>query len=62
MYGGKPLCCCKDIVQMVGFTPRSVQIKLKNHQNFNKIYTWNKNVFTTQDEALIAFAKMNKKI
>lgn len=60
MYGGKPLCYDKDIVQMVGFTTRSVQIKLRNHQNFNKTYTWNKNVFANQEEALIAFAKMNK--
>ena len=61
MYNGKPLHTSKDTVQMVGFTTRSVQIKLRNHQNFNKTYTWNKNVFATQDEALIAFAKLNNK-
>ena len=59
-YGGKPLCMGKDNVQMVGFTTRSVQIKLRNHKNFNKTYTWNKNVFATQEEALIAFAKGKK--
>lgn len=59
-YGGKPLCLGKDKVQMVGFTTRSVQIKLRNHQSFNKTYTWNKNVFATQEEALIAFAKAKK--
>lgn len=42
---------------MVGFTTRSVQIKLRNRQSFNKTFTWNKNVFATQDEALAAFAK-----
>lgn len=61
MYKGKPLYTGKDVVQMVGFTTRSIQIKLRNHQNFNKTYTWNKTVFTTQDDALIAFAKMDKK-
>jgi hypothetical protein len=35
---------------MVGFTTRSVLIKLRGHHNFNKTYTWNKNVFA--DEAL----------
>jgi hypothetical protein len=59
-YGGKPLYMGKDTVQMVGFTTRSVQIKLRDHKNFNKTYTWNKNVFATQEEALIAFAKANK--
>lgn len=56
-YGGKPLCYGRDTVQMVGFTTRSVQIKLRNNKSFNKTYTWNKNVFATQEEALTAFAK-----
>jgi hypothetical protein len=60
-YSGKPLYVSKDIVQMVGFTTRSVQIKLRNHKDFNKTFTWNKDVFATQDEALIAFAKMEAK-
>lgn len=60
MYNGKPLCTGKDTVQMVGFTTRSIQIKLRNHQAFNKTYTWNKTVFATQDEVLLAFAKLNK--
>ena len=58
-YNGKPLCLRRDIVQMVGFTTRSVQIKLRNHQGFNKTYTWNKNVFATHEEALLAFSKMS---
>ena len=60
-YKGKPFIG-KDIVQMVGFTTKSIQIKLRNHQNFNKTYTWNKTVFTTQDDALIAFAKIDTKV
>lgn len=59
-YGGKPLALRKDIVQMVGFTTRSVQIKLRGAHSFNKTFTWNKNVFATQEEALFAFAKANK--
>jgi hypothetical protein len=59
-YGGKPLAIRKDIIQMVGFTTRSVQIKLRNYRSFNKTFTWNKNVFATQEEALFAFAKAKK--
>lgn len=59
-YNGKSLYTGKDLVQMVGFTTRSVQIKLRNHQGFGKTFTWNKNVFATQDEALVAFARMNR--
>jgi hypothetical protein len=56
-YNGKPLYLDKDIVQLVGFTTRSVQIKLRGHKSFNKTYTWNKNVFATQEEAQAAFDK-----
>lgn len=59
-YGGKPLYMRKDTVQMVGFTTRSVQIKLRGAHSFNKTYTWNKNVFATQEEALLAFEKASK--
>ena len=60
MYNGKPLTCGKDKVQMVGFSTRSVQIKLRGHQSFNKTYTWGKTVFATEAEALIAFTKLGK--
>lgn len=59
-YNGKPLTYGKDIIQMVGFTTRSVQIKLRGHQNFGKTYTWNKNVFATKEEAVAAFNKMKE--
>ena len=47
-------------VQMVGFTTRSIQIKLRRHQNFNKTYTWDKNVFKSQEEAKEVFEKMKE--
>jgi hypothetical protein len=56
---GNPLYVRSDTVQMVGFTTRSIQIKLRNDKSFGKTLTWNKNVFATQDEALVAFAKMD---
>jgi hypothetical protein len=56
---GNPLYVRSDTVQMVGFTTRSIQIKLRNDKSFGKTFTWNKNVFATQDEALVAFAKMD---
>ena len=59
-YGGKPLCCGKDIVQMVGFTTRSIQIKLRQHKNFNKTFTWGKNVFSSEHEMREAFDKQCK--
>lgn len=58
MFGGKPLYISKDKVQMVGFTTRSIQIKLRNHKNFNKTYTWNKSVFASKQEAEEAFNQM----
>jgi hypothetical protein len=57
-YGGRPLGCYRDTAQMVGFTTRSIQIKLRNHKDFNKTYTWGKNVFGTAKEAIAAFEKM----
>lgn len=56
-YKGKPLYYGKDIVQMVGFTTRSIQIKLRNHKDFNKTFTWGKNVFVTEEEMKTAFDK-----
>ena len=47
-------------MQMVGFTTRSVQIKLRRHQNFNKTYIWNKNVFRTREEAKVVFDKLKE--
>lgn len=59
-YNGKLLTYGRDTIQMVGFTTRSVQIKLRDHQNFGKTYTWNKNVFATKEEAVTAFNKMKE--
>ena len=47
----------KDTVQMVGFTTRSVQIKLRNKNSFNKTFTWGKNVFATEAECVDMFEK-----
>lgn len=54
-YRGRPLCWGKDKVQMVGFTTRSVQIKLRSHKSFNKTFTWGKNVFATEAECRKAY-------
>lgn len=59
-YRGKPLYFGKDVVQMVGFTTRSVQIKLRGHQNFNKTYTWNKNVFVDEASMKAAYEKLKE--
>ena len=59
-YRGKPLYFGKDIVQMVGFTTRSIQIKLRGHQNFNKTYTWNKNVFADEASMKAAYEKLKE--
>jgi hypothetical protein len=56
--GGNPIYTRSDKVQMVGFTTRSIQIKLRNHKDFNKTYTWGKNVFGTEEEARAAIEKM----
>lgn len=56
--GGKPIYARTDKVQMVGFTSRSIQIKLRSHKDFNKTYTWGKTVFKTEEEANIAIVKM----
>ena len=48
-YNGKPVYYSTDKIQMVGFTTRSVQIKLRGHHSFNKTYTWDKNVFADKE-------------
>ena len=61
-YRGKPLYYGKDVVQMVGFTTRSIQIKLRGHQNFNKTYTWNKNVFADEASMKAAYEKLKEEV
>lgn len=57
-YG--PSYVTSDIVELVGFTSRSIQIKLRQHKNFNKTYTWGKCVFKTEQEAEEALRKMKE--
>lgn len=59
-YNGRPLCLGKDKIQMVGFTTRSVQIKLRGRQGFGKTFTWGKSVFATEDEARVVYEKMKE--
>jgi hypothetical protein len=56
-HNDKPLSLVKDTVKAISFTTKGTQLALKNHQDLGMSYTWNKNVFATQDEALIVFAK-----
>lgn len=55
---GSKYWCRSDKVEMVGFTTRSIQIKLRGHKNFGKTFTWGKNVFKTEHEALQMIAKL----
>ena len=57
-YRGKPFTLGKDKVQMVGFSTRSVQIKLRGHQSFNKTFTWGKTVFATEEACRAVYAKL----
>ena len=57
-YNGKPLAVRRDKVQMVGFTTRSVQIKLRGAHSFNKTFTWNKNVFADKETCLAVYNKL----
>lgn len=57
VYGGHRYVC-SDKVEMVGFTSRSIKIKLRQHKDFNKTYVWGKQVFKTREEAEEAMAKM----
>lgn len=57
-YIGDSYWCRQDKVEMVGFTTRSVQIRLRGHKAFGKTYTWGKNVFKTEHEALQMIAKL----
>jgi hypothetical protein len=59
-YGGKPFHYGKDVVQMVGFTTRSVQIKLRNKHSYSKTFTWGKNVFATREECVDMFEKLKE--
>ena len=56
-YKSKAISLGKDTIQMVSFTTRSIQIKLCNHQAFNKTFTWGKDVFFTYEEAFAAYSK-----
>lgn len=55
---GNPLYVRSDIVQMVGFTTRSIQIKLRGNKDFGKTFTWGKNVFATKEAADYAITEM----
>lgn len=55
---GNPLYVQKDVVQMVGFTTRSVQIKLRYEHRFGRTFTWNKDVFPTEQAAKDALLKL----
>ena len=57
---GNPLYCRSDVVQMVGFTTRSIQIKLRGHKDFGKTYTWGKNVFASKEAAEKAIQKLKE--
>lgn len=59
VYGGHRYVC-PDKVQMVGFTSRSIQIKLRRHKDFNKTYTWGEQVFKTREDAIEAMAKLKE--
>lgn len=59
-YNGKPLYTGKDVVQMVGFTTRSIQIKLRGHKAFNKTHTWGKTVFATEEECKNMYEKLKE--
>jgi hypothetical protein len=43
---GNPLYVRSDTVQMVGFTTRSIQIKLRNDKGFGKTFTWGQKCFS----------------
>lgn len=53
-YRGKPIAIHEDMVQMVGFTSRSVKIALRNHHSFGKTFVLGKTVFLTREAALKA--------
>lgn len=57
-YNGKALSLGRDKIQMVGFTTRSIQVKLRSHHAFNKTYTWGKDVFATEEECRAAYEKL----
>lgn len=59
-YNGKPLYTGHDKVQMVGFTTKSIQIKLRGHKAFNKTFTWGKNVFGSKAECDVEFERQKE--
>ena len=59
-YGGKPFHYGTDKVEMVGFTTRSIKIKLRRKHDFGKTFTWGKNVFATREECLEMFEKLQE--
>lgn len=59
-YGGKVLWMRSDKVEMVGFTSRSIRIKLRGKKDFGKTFTWGKNVFATREECLEMFEKLKE--
>lgn len=56
-YRDKPIAIHEDMVQMVGFTSRSVKIALRNHHSFGKTFVLGKTVFLTPEEAAEAALK-----
>lgn len=53
-YNSNFMVVRSDKVEMVGFTTRSIRIKLRNKKDFGKTFTWGKNVFATRDECIAA--------
>lgn len=54
--------CRSAKVQKISFTTQCIQIELRelDRHSFNKIYTWGKNVFATEQEALAIVERRNK--
>lgn len=63
MYGGRPLCGArKGTVQMVGYTSRSVRIKVAESHSHNKDYMFGKTAFLSEDEAAAGLKILNETI
>lgn len=60
-YNGRPIWIRSDKVEMVGFTTRSIRIKLREKNDFGKTFTWGKNVFATREECTEAMDKLKAK-
>lgn len=59
-YNGKLLWINQAKVEMVGFTTRSIRIKLRGKTDFGKTYTWGKTVFATREECVAARDKLRE--